>query len=116
MLSLPKYEFTFRDAKQYWGLEDFMNIGATQVYNAANLAMFMVNLCHVLRRQEGFSQMSVLDLKAWFKAGKLVLSEAEVYVCETLKHLQKTVEHDFINRIAGHVSRLGRIHEPEVML
>lgn len=36
-------EFNFRDAKQYWGLEDFMNISQTAVTNAANLSLFMVN-------------------------------------------------------------------------
>jgi putative transposase len=41
-------EFNFRDAKQFWGLEDFMNIGQTAVTNAANLAFFMVNLSHHL--------------------------------------------------------------------
>jgi len=30
-------EFNFRDAKQYWGLEDFMNVQETAVTNAANL-------------------------------------------------------------------------------
>ena len=35
-------EFNFRDAKQYWGLEDFMNIKETQVNNAANFSLFMV--------------------------------------------------------------------------
>ena len=29
-------EFNFRDAKQFWGLEDFMNRGQTAVTNAAN--------------------------------------------------------------------------------
>jgi len=101
-------EFTFRDAKQYWGLEDFMNTGETQVYNAANLAMFMVNLSHALRQQDVFSGMSVLDLKAWFRAGK--------YVRETLKQLQQTADLNFINRTVEHVARLGRIHEPVVAL
>jgi len=32
-------EFNFRDAKQYWGLEDFMNITPTGVTNAANLSL-----------------------------------------------------------------------------
>jgi putative transposase len=36
--------FNFRDCKQYWGLEDFMNVKETAVTNAANLAFFMVNL------------------------------------------------------------------------
>ena len=33
-------EFNFRDAKQFWGLEDFMNVNKTPVNNAANLSMF----------------------------------------------------------------------------
>ena len=37
-------EFNFRDAKQYWGLEDFMTVKQIPVYNRATLAMFMVNL------------------------------------------------------------------------
>ena len=37
-------EFSFRDAKQYWGLENFMNVNKTPVNNAANLSMFMVNV------------------------------------------------------------------------
>jgi putative transposase len=41
-------EFTFRDAKQSWGLEDFMNIRGTAITNAANLSLFMVNLTYVL--------------------------------------------------------------------
>ena len=101
-------EFNFRDAKQYWGLEDFMNIGSTQVYNAANLSMFMVNLSHALRQRDEFSGMSVLDLKAWFKAGK--------FVRETLKQLQQTVDDVFISRVAANVARLGRIHPPAAVL
>ena len=101
-------EFTFRDAKQYWGLEDFMNTGATQVYNAANLSMFMVNLSYALRQQDGFSDMGVLDLKTWFRAGK--------YVRETLKQLQHSADRDFISRTIRHVAGLGRIHEPTVAI
>ncbi len=41
-------EFNFRDAKQYWGLEDFMNIKQTAVTNAASLSFFMVNLSYAL--------------------------------------------------------------------
>ena len=36
--------FNFRDAKQYWGLEDFMHITPTGVTHAANLSLFMVNV------------------------------------------------------------------------
>ncbi len=59
-------EFNFRDAKQHWGLEDFMNLGQTSINNAANLSLFMVNLSKVLIAQleDGHAENSVLDLKA----------------------------------------------------
>ena len=63
-------EFNFRDTKQYWGLEDFMNITPTAVSNAVNLSFLMVNLSMVLLksyRQEN-PNFSVLDLKAQFRA------------------------------------------------
>jgi putative transposase len=45
-------EFTLRvrDAKQYWGLEDFMNVkdGFAAVTNAINQAFFMVNFSAAL--------------------------------------------------------------------
>ena len=44
-------EFNFRDAKQYWGLDDFMNIEQTAVTNAANLSFFMTNLSHLLLQE-----------------------------------------------------------------
>ena len=58
-------EFNFRDAKQFWGLEDFMNIKETGVTNAANLSFFMVNLSHYLLKvtQRG-PLCSVRDLKS----------------------------------------------------
>ena len=44
-------EFNFRDAKQYWGLDDFMNVKEEAVTNAANLSFFMVNFSSVLLRR-----------------------------------------------------------------
>jgi hypothetical protein len=37
-------EFNFRDAKQYWGLEDFMNIKETQVVdpNAGRIGALLI--------------------------------------------------------------------------
>lgn len=74
-------EFTFRDAKQYWGLEDFMTVTAIGVTNAANLALFMVSLSALLlaeaRRTD--PRCSVLDLKACYRGSK--------YVTETIKLL-----------------------------
>ena len=37
-------EFNFRDAKQYWGLQDFMNVNKIPMNNAVNLSMFMVSV------------------------------------------------------------------------
>ena len=65
-------EFNFRDAQQYWGLEDFRVVNPTPVYNSANLAMLMVNLSQVLMRpfRQGCPDFSVNDLKAWFRGRK----------------------------------------------
>src|SRR5437016_12759574 len=85
-------ECNFRDAKQYWGLEDFMTVNQTPVYNSANLAMFMVNLSHALIRplQPHWPGMSVNDLKAWFRSRQ--------YVVETLKLLPEMPEPIFIDQ------------------
>src|SRR5215472_3615848 len=74
-------EFNFRDAKQYWGLEDFMNVTPTGVTNAANLALFMVNVAYRLRAElhPRDPDYSVLDLKADYRGFK--------YVEETIKRL-----------------------------
>ena len=68
-------EFNFRDAKQYWGLEDFMNVKERPVYNSANLAMFMVNVSQALMRpmRAQWPAFSVHDLKAWFRGRKYVV-------------------------------------------
>ena len=73
-------EFNFRNAKQYWGLEDFMNVSATAVTHAVNLAFFMVNFSHILLKpyREYDPTFSVLDLKA--------LSHARRYLDETINN------------------------------
>ena len=98
-------EFNFRDAKQFWGLEDFMNIKQTTVTNAANLSLFMVNLAHCLLRDLRHSaglDSSVLDLKAFWRG----LTYAE----ETLKLLPQKPEPVLFAQILNQVAHLGRIH------
>jgi putative transposase len=97
-------EFNFRDAKQYWGLEDFMTGKQTPVYNSANLAMFMVNLSHALMRplQPHWPGLSVNDLKAWFRSRK--------YVVATLKLLPEVPEAIFIDQAIAQVAALGRVN------
>ncbi len=60
-------EFNFRDAKQFWGLEDFMNLSQTAVTNAVNLAFFMVNLSHHLLADFRLlnPDSGILDLRAF---------------------------------------------------
>jgi DDE superfamily endonuclease len=103
-------EFTFRDAKQYWGLEDFMNVKGTAVTNAANLALFMVNLAHVLLRdlRQRDPQWSVLDLKAYCRGS--------TYVRETIKLLPAPPDEHIIAQIVHQVANLGRIHPTDAQL
>jgi len=69
-------EFNFRDAKQYWGLEDFMVIKEDKVRNSACFSMFMVNISYALiTNSDGKTGQSVHDLKVWFLARKQVLSQ-----------------------------------------
>ena len=97
-------EFNFRDAKQYWGLEDFMNIEKTAVTNAANLAFFLVNLSQVLLRrfQRNNPDFSVLDLKAHYHGYR--------YAVETIKMLPKKPDAILLADIFEQIARLGMIH------
>lgn len=97
-------EFNFRDAKQFWGLEDFMNISATAVTNAANLALFMVNLSYrlLLDFRRTAPAFSVLDLKA--------LARGYRYVHETIKLLPQKPELFLLTQIFNRVAALGQIH------
>jgi putative transposase len=97
-------EFNFRDAKQYWGLEDFMNVTPTGVTNATNLSLFMVNVAYRLRRDSHphDSAYSVLDLKADCRGYK--------YVEETIKLLPEKPEPILLTKILNRVAGLGRIH------
>jgi hypothetical protein len=97
-------EFNFREAKQYWGWEDFMNVAETAVTNAANLSLFMVNLAQVLMRhfRQHYADFNVLDLKAFFRGHK--------YVAETLKLLPQKPEPILMTYIFEQVSQLGSIH------
>jgi putative transposase len=97
-------EFNFRDAKQYWGLDDFMNVKETAITNAANLSLFMVNVAHWLLTE--FRQQNphcgVLDLKAYFRGHK--------YVTETLKLLPEMPEPVLLSRIYDQVATLGSVY------
>lgn len=97
-------EFTFRDAKQHWGLEDFMNVTEIAVTNSVNLSLFMVNVSAVLLRDlRGICpDYSVLDLKAHYRGYK--------YVSETIKLLAEKPDAILMSEIFAKVAGLGGIH------
>ena len=67
-------EFNFRDAKQYWGLQGFMNVNKTPVNNAANMSMFMVNVRAKLMEKNRCQnpEYSVSDLKSHYRSLKYI--------------------------------------------
>jgi hypothetical protein len=78
--------WNFRDAKQSWGLEDFMTVTPTGVTNAATLSLFLVHVAYRLRAdvQPRDPDDSVLDLQADCRGYK--------YVEETIQMLPEKPE------------------------
>jgi hypothetical protein len=99
-------EFNFRDAKQYWGLEDFMNVTKQSVTNAVNLSLLMVSLSAILLRPYRAQQpdFSVLDLKTQFRARR--------YLDETIKSLPDPPTADLISGLWRRFCALGGIRLP----
>ena len=65
-------EFDFRDAKQYWGLEDFMNVKETQVGTTPTSPCSKVTFSRLLwDNMEGLSGGSMLDLKNRLQGAKI---------------------------------------------
>lgn len=97
-------EFNFRDAKQYWGLEDFMNVEEVAVTNAAHLSFFLVNFSAILLRR--FRQInpdfSILDLKSHYRGCR--------YVSETIKLLPQKPDRILLAQIFQQIARLGMVH------
>jgi putative transposase len=102
-------EFNFRDAKQHFGLEDFMNVTEQGVTNAANLSFFCVNLSQVILKEQSQppTLVGILDLKSYFRGLK--------YVKETLKLLLEKPAPILIEQIIEQVGSLGRIHSEKAM-
>jgi len=97
-------EFNFRDAKQFWGLEDFMNVSQTAVTNAANLSLFMVDVSQVLMcdYRQNDPNFSIPDLKAYYRGYR--------YVTETIKMLPQIPDGILVAQLFHKVATLGRIH------
>jgi hypothetical protein len=97
-------EFNFRDAKHYWGLDDFMNVKEVAVTNAANLSFFMVNFSSILLRRFRWinPEFSILDLKSHYRGCR--------YVSETIKMLPQKPDGILLAEIFEQIARLGMIH------
>lgn len=95
--------FNFRDAKQHFGLDDFMNTSPSAVTNAVGLAFLMVNLSAVLLTAQRAEQpdFSILDLKLLFRAHR--------YFHETIIALPETPPPNIISAIWQRRSALGPI-------
>jgi putative transposase len=97
-------EFTFRDAKQYFGLEDFMGVTEASVGNAIGLSLFLVNLsAYLLTSLRVHSAgAGIADLKSWYRGS--------FYASRTLKMLPQKPEAIICQRLVEQICRLGCIH------
>lgn len=97
-------EFNFRDAKQYWGLDDFMNVKEVAVTNAAHLSFFMVNFSAILlqRFRKHNPAFSILDLKSHYRGYR--------YVSATIKFLPQKPDRILLAEIFEQIARLGMVH------
>lgn len=97
-------EFNFRDAKQYWGLDDFMNVKEAAVTNAANLSFFMANLSTLLleRFRTHNPEFGILDLKAHYRGCR--------YVSQTIKLLPQKPDGILLAKIFEQIACLGMVH------
>ena len=103
-------EFNFRDAKQFWGMEDFMNVNQTPVTNAVNLSLFMVNVSQrlLLDLRRHHAHAGVLDLKAHFRGRQ--------YALATLNLLPQPPPPLLLEHILYVITALGSIHRPAAAL
>ena len=95
-------EFNFRDAKQFFGLEDFMNVRKRRVHNFANLSMYMNNIAYLTHKKSKFENYSINDLKSVFMAEK--------YTKEILKYYGQKADDILIDDAIRRVSAFSMIH------
>lgn len=99
-------EFNFRDAKEFWGLQDFMNVNEIPVKNAVNLSFFMTNFSNLLlsdfRDRENNQNLGIRDLISGYRS--------ERYISETLKLVEKFNPNFLLPSNFDIITSLGRIH------
>lgn len=95
-------EFNFREAKQHFGLEDFMNTTKVGVTNAANLAFMMVLLSGKLLKKSEEKLVGINDLKTHYRGAK--------YAVLIIKKVLPNPEPILIKQIVEEIGRLGSIY------
>jgi putative transposase len=103
-------EFNFREAKQHFGLEDFMTTTAKGVENAANLAFLMVNVSAKLLKNSDEKCVGVLDLKTHFRGVKYAVEAIKILLEKPDTILMK----EAIEEVKERISQLGSIHQRKV--
>jgi len=104
-------EFNFRDAKQHFGLEDFMTRGETGVENAANLSFLMVNVSAKLIAESGEKCVSINDLKTHYRGEKYLTEAIKIL----LKKPETKIKKEAIEEAKERISQLGSIHQRKVV-
>ena len=105
-------EFNFRDAKQHFGLEDFMNTTEKGVENAANMAFLMVNVSAKLIKNSDQKCVGVLDLKTHYRGVKYVVEAIKILLEKPETILMK----EAIEEVKERISKLGSIHQRKVAI
>ncbi len=104
-------EFNFRDAKQHFGLEDFMTRGEVGVENAANLSFLMVSMSAKLIADSGEKCVSINDLKTHYRGVKYLTEAIKIL----LKKPETKIKKEAIEEAKERISQLGSIHQRKVV-
>lgn len=99
-------EFNFRDAKQHFGLEDFMNTTKTGVENAVNLAFLMVNVSAKMLKNSEENCVGINDLKSRFRGVKYALETIKI----VLEKAETILMEEAIQAVTERISKIGSIH------
>ncbi len=97
-------EFNFRDAKQHFGLEDFMSVKEASVANSIGIAFFQVSLSRLLLKplNEDYPDAGICDLKGRYRSQR--------YVEEFMKFIRENPGEISSESLLARISGLGRIH------
>jgi len=105
-------EFNFRDAKQHFGLEDFMTRGDAGVENAANMSFLMVGMSAKLIAESGEKRVSINDLKTHYRGEKYLTEAIKIL----LKKPETIIKKEAIEEAKERISQLGSIHQRKVVV